>query len=269
MQIPLKEEEWKQVASDFGQKWNFWNCLGALDGKHVNIIKPPNAGSRYFNYKGNHSVVLMAIVNANYEFLMVDVGTNGRVSDGGVIYNTKFWELLQNNKLNIPKPSQLPDTVTNFPYVFVGDDAFALGINLMKPYNREHATRAERIFNYRLSRARRVVENAFGILVTRFGIFQKPINLSPEKTSTITLACCYLHNFLIRKASKNYYTNILITENLATGQCEIGSERSKTELTPLQKGTFRNSPKDAKQVRDSYRNYFNMEGQVLWQNIIA
>lgn len=212
----------------------------------------------------------MAIVNANYEFLMVDVGTNGRVSDGGVVYNTKFWELLQNNKLNIPKPSKLPDTDVSCPYVFVGDDAFALGTNLMKPYNREHATKSERIFNYRLSRARRVVENAFGILRTRFRIFEKPIYLSPEKVSTVTLACCYLHNFLMRKASKNYCTNnILITEDLATGLCEVGSERSQTELTPLQRGTFRKSPKNAKEVRDTYRNYFNNEGQIPWQNNVV
>lgn len=210
----------------------------------------------------------MAIVNAKYEFMMADSGTNGRVSDGGVIHNTKFWELLQRNLLNIPDPTSLPHTNTKYPYVFVGDDAFQMGVNFMKPYNREHSTREDRIFNYRLSRARRVVENAFGILATRFGIFQKPIKLSPKKVSTITLACCYLHNFLMRNGSVEYYKNILTSENTATGQCDIGSDRTEVQLTALKQGVFRNSSNSAKDIRDLYRNYFNQEGQVEWQSTV-
>lgn len=42
----------------------------------------------------------MTIANANYEFIYYDVGTNGRVSDGGVIANTKFFERLTSKFLN-------------------------------------------------------------------------------------------------------------------------------------------------------------------------
>ena len=59
--------------------------------------KPPGYGSWYYNYKGMFSIVLLAIVNANYEFLLADVGTNGRISDGGVIRNTEVYELLNKN----------------------------------------------------------------------------------------------------------------------------------------------------------------------------
>lgn len=55
----------------------------------------------------------------------------------------------------------------------VGDDAFALKTHLLKPYGGTNLTKAQKIFNYRLSRARRIVENAFGILASRFRIFQK------------------------------------------------------------------------------------------------
>jgi len=120
----IEVEQWRNVSNDFGAKWNYNYCIGSIDGKYVNIKKPPNSGSLYYNYKGTFSIVQMAVVNANYQFLMVDVGANGRVSDGGFLYYTRFWEKFQNNTLNIPSLSCLPKTAEEFPYVFVGDETF-------------------------------------------------------------------------------------------------------------------------------------------------
>lgn len=78
-QLPQTAEEWQKVAKDFESQWNAPHVIGAIDGKHVEIKKPPGSGSYYYNYKKTFSIVLMAVVNANYEFIMVDVGTNGRV----------------------------------------------------------------------------------------------------------------------------------------------------------------------------------------------
>lgn len=50
----------------------------------------------------------MTIVNAKYQFIMVDVGANGRISDGGVLKNTIFWQKLSQNQLNIPDTRELP-----------------------------------------------------------------------------------------------------------------------------------------------------------------
>ncbi|XP_025203776.1 uncharacterized protein LOC112600693 [Melanaphis sacchari] len=244
LKIPKTEIEWKQMAKDFKMLWDFDNCLGAIDGKHVLITKPPlNSGSYYFNYKGTFSVVLLAVVNANLEFIYVHCGTNGRVSDAGVLKETDLYRSLENNELKIPPPQSPPKVGYKLPFVFIGDEAFPLMENLMKPYGKHIAGHDEYIFNYRLSRARRVVENAFGILVTRFRVFLLPLNISVENVDAVVMASCVLHNFL-RKKSRQWR--------------QIG------EMVALQR-SLSYTPQDAKLVRDKYKEYFNNEGKVSFQ----
>ncbi|KAL4084671.1 hypothetical protein QTP88_027598 [Uroleucon formosanum] len=193
IQLPKNSEGWSAVAKEFESKWNFPHCIGAVDGKHIAVQKPKGSGSQYYNYKHFFSLVLMAVVDSNHEFIMVDVGANGRMSDGAVITNTKF------------------------------DEAFALKDNFMKPFPKRNLTREERVFNYRLSRARRIVENTFGILVSRFRLLLTTINLSPEKVQRIVLACRYLHNFLRRKI-KDQYSDISKYNNFDDPENDVNIE---------------------------------------------
>ena len=117
----------------------------------------------------------MAAVNANYEFIVADVGTNGRIYDGGLLKNTDFGKALYNKLLPIPQPIMLPNSDKKLPYVFIGDNAFQMQENLMKPYSGSSFKNKERIFNYTLNRARRIVENVFEILAPRFGVLQTTI----------------------------------------------------------------------------------------------
>ncbi|KAJ8910546.1 hypothetical protein NQ315_011059 [Exocentrus adspersus] len=102
MKLPKSKEEWTKVASQFENRWQFINCGGALDGKHIRIVPPPKSGALYYNYKNFYSVILMALVNSNYEFMYVDVGKQGRMSDGGVLEWTSLNQKLVENKLNFP-----------------------------------------------------------------------------------------------------------------------------------------------------------------------
>lgn len=87
-------EEWTTFADQFENIWNFPNCIGAIDGKHIVIQAPKNTSREFFNYKSTSSVVLMAVVDADYCFSFADVGCQGRISDGGVIRNTSFFKKL-------------------------------------------------------------------------------------------------------------------------------------------------------------------------------
>ncbi|XP_076243324.1 uncharacterized protein LOC143184746 [Calliopsis andreniformis] len=143
LKFPDTEEKWQSIANYFQTLWQFNNCLGAIDGKHVQIVKSANSNSYFYNYKGTFSVVMLAIVN----------------------------------KLNIPNPTMPEGTNLQLPYAFVGDQVFPLMENLMKPYPDKNFSRQEKILNYRLSRVQRVIENAFGIMPSVFRIFHSVIGI--------------------------------------------------------------------------------------------
>lgn len=256
-QFPTTEDEWICTGQEFERKWNFPNCLGAVDGKHVKITPPQGSGSYFWNYKSFNSLVLMAIANANYEFIYCDIGTNGRVSDGGVIENTTFYNKLLNGNLSLPSPRKPEGATNELPYVFVGDEAFALRKDFLKPFSQRELTNERRIYNYRLSRARRVIENVFGIMASRFRIFHTAMNFRLDRIEIVVLACCVLHNFLRR--SCNSYAADIVDE----------MEENLNHLTPLQCGHNRHYGEDGKVVRNKFLSYFNEEGQVPWQNTIC
>lgn len=208
----------------------------------------------------------MAIVNANYEFIMVHTGTNGKVSDGGILNETKFFELLMSGSLKLPSPVVPEGTSYSLPYTFVADEAFALLENLIKPYPQRGLTNEERIFNYRLSRARRVVENAFGLLASRFRIFHTDIAINVENIDYIVLAACVLHNYLRRHSAA--YLSDIDKEDTDTGEIIAGLWRENGPfLTPVQR-TPQGNTSAGKSTRNSYKEYFNAEGRVAFQDKI-
>uniref|UniRef100_A0AAZ1XSW5 DDE Tnp4 domain-containing protein n=1 Tax=Oreochromis aureus TaxID=47969 RepID=A0AAZ1XSW5_OREAU len=232
LSTPSTESEWKAIARDFANKWQFPHCLGAIDGKHIFIQPPPKSGSMYFNYKSRFSIILMAVVDANYKFVYASAGTQGRVSDAGVLAHSDLKEAMDTGTLNFPPADTLPGTDAMMPHMLIGDD---------------------RIYNYRLSRARRVVENAFGILANRFRVFRTTICLDPDKVVTIIFACLCLHNYLRDHRSDAY---------VPPGY--VDSEDG--ELQSVSMGLARNPSVEAKKQRDVLCEYFvSPAGSVSWQ----
>ena len=95
-----------------------------------------------------------------------------------------------------PPSRQLPNDTeeTHVPYVLLGDEAFPLRCDLMRPFARNGLTNERCFFNYRLSRARRVVENAFGILANPWRLYHCHIYLNPDNVTTVVKAPVVLHN---------------------------------------------------------------------------
>ena len=194
--MPTTAEGWKAVAAGFSDKWQFHHALGAIDGKHVRIKCPKNGGSLYYNYKGFHSIILMAVVGPNYEFLWVDVGANGSASDCQVFNDCALHKAIVNNTIGFPPADPLPGDDRPMDYFIIGDDAFPLRTWMMKPFGRRNLPDNQRIFNYRLSRARRVVENAFGILGNRWQCLLTSMQQKTQTVESIVLACVCLHNIM-------------------------------------------------------------------------
>jgi len=247
-------DDWKANANDFCTKWNFPNCLGSIDGKHIRINQPQHSGSMYYNYKHFFSINLFAISDANYKFIAVDIGAYGRESDGGVLRNSVFFKKLQQNQLNIPEDVELPNTNIKAPYTFIGDEAFPLLTNLLRPYPGKQLLndQKKKIFNYRLSRARRTVENAFGILSSKWRILNKAIETNVEHAITITKAVCVLHNLILKHDQlSNPIDNL--EEQTTIFKNTVGRQNNR----------FGRLAKDS---RELFTEYFSSEaGSVPWQ----
>ncbi|GFX46432.1 DDE Tnp4 domain-containing protein [Trichonephila clavipes] len=131
--------------------------------------------------------------------------------------------------MNIPEAAALPGSASKLSFVIVADDAFPLMPNIMKPYPGSNLSKECLVFNYRLSRARRVSENAFGILAARFRVFGTIILTSVPNTKLIVLAACSLHNFLTNRSKNTYIPeDCADREDILNGVLIEGNSGGKT-----------------------------------------
>lgn len=197
----------------------------------------------------------MVLASFDYKIIYFDVSMKGRISDGGVFINTSLYAKLENGTLNIPPPRPLPNENIPVPFVIVADNAFAIRTYLMKPFPFGTINASQRIFNYRLSRARRLVESVFGILFARFRILEKPINLNERKAKKCVASICALHNFLINSKFELYVVEDF--EPLIEAEVESRQPNNiavRNDMAPLE-------------VRQRFREYFiSAHGRLPWQD---
>lgn len=214
--------------------------------------------------------------DANYRFLFVDIGAFGRRSDGGIFADSILGQLFRCNRMNVPCRSTIGDTTSfEFPYVMIADEAFPLEEWMMRPYPKSSIGSYERVYNYRLSRARRTIENAFGILVARWRIFRCPIATYVETAENIVKSCICLHNWLLQEDEKisneteQYITPGLIDVPGEFGSFVEGSWRSTNAgaLNDTNRLGTNNYSDNADKIRENFCSYFNEEGNLWWQHL--
>jgi len=142
---------------------------------------------------------LLAARDSKYRFTLVDIGAYGSQSDGGIFRQSVFGQRLEETNLNLPQDNILPRSCTKMPFFLVADEAFPLKPYIMRPYPGRGLSNTQRVFNYRLSRARQTIENNFGILVARLRILKTTIVAKVENIDNIVKAVTVLHNFCLRE----------------------------------------------------------------------
>ncbi|XP_067212571.1 uncharacterized protein [Linepithema humile] len=250
---------WEHIAEEFQSICQFNHCIGAPDGKHVVIQAPPNSGSTFYNYKGQHSLVLLGISDANGCFSLVDIGGEGRQCDSTIFKNSELGKRFSDGSLELPAPKYIENTNVKLPYVLVADEAFGLTTYMMRPFSRNDLDTRKKVFNYRLSRARRTVECAFGLLTARWRIYGKPIIASTSTAQKIIQATTVLHNYIMLTEKdldikQRCYSNFTIQDRKVTslGLRDIPISSSSNTA-------------EAKKIREDFADFFYGSGALPWQ----
>lgn len=226
---------------------------------------PSRSGTLYYNYKGFFSIILLALVDANYKFFWADVGNQCSSSDAQIFKNAPMRNGLENGTLCLPDSEPLPHDDRPTPYFLIGDDAFRLRSWMMKPYSNRKMNNKERIFNYRLFRARRVVENNFSILTHRWRCMLGTMQQNPDRVKLIVLAAICLHN-LMRLRYPGLQNDNLDQEDEA-GNYIPGAWRNDRVLQDVEAVGRGNLPnREGKKIRTYLKHYYNSEvGSLPWQ----
>lgn len=122
----------------------------------------------------------------------------GSLNDAGIFQSSNLGRALAANEIDIPERTMLPNTNIQCPFYFIGDGGFPLKKYSLKPYVRTRMMSVEqRIFNIRLSHARKIIECAFGVLCKRWRIFECALDFNLRTSEIIIMSAICLHNFII------------------------------------------------------------------------
>ena len=240
-------------------------------------MHPKNSGSHYYNYKGLFSIALLGIVDYGYRFLYVDVGCQGRISDGGVYRNFTFYKALENGSLNLPDPVALPgadDPQWMFdqynepiPYVLVADNAFPLGRHCMKPFPQSNLSDRKKNFQLEIIQNETSKRKCIWVWGNTFHVFTTTMALEQEKTVVITLATVVLHNMSRMDSNESYTFDGLLDAEGDDGNVIRGEWRSDASnfTKSLSMNKSNRASVSAERIRNIFADYFYGVGQIPWQ----
>ena len=207
-------KELDSIINQFTSKWGFPQCAGAIDGSHIPVKAPIDFHADYYNRKGSYSIILQALVDSNYQFIDINIGWPGRVHDARVFANSSLFMKGSVGNLFPSSKCKVLNGV-NVPVTIISDAAYPLLPWVMKPFADNGNLSPQKLhFNYRHSRARMVVENAFGRLKGRWRCLLTQNEVQLDKMNSVVATCCVLHN-ICEKFKENFHNELIVREALA------------------------------------------------------
>ena len=182
-----------------------------------------------------------------YQFLWVDCGSSGSCSDPHIFNKSLLREKIEDGSLGLLAPEPQGEGAPDLHYFFLDDDPFSMMSWIVKPYSRRQLTREERVANYRISRGRRVVENTFGILVSRFRVLLGNLEQRPRVVRDIAFMCVVLHNML--------RTHQGGADRTPTPGNDVAAQQNEQAVYVLNKN-YRNPSREAKHQQVFFLNFF-------------
>ena len=200
---------------------------------------------------------------SHLRFIYFSIGHYGSFSDGGIYRDSQLRQYMATSR-ELPESVSLDTTHSVMPHL-VGDDAFPLSGRLMTPYPGRSLTRRQQLFNYRLSRARRCIESAFGVMASRFRLLHTRLLMDPDPAAALITSAIILHNISLSPYNDN--RECYLPPLYADSDDRLGDWRLMNQALPSINSTRQGRPtRRANEMRDYLTDYFSGSGAVPWQD---
>jgi DDE superfamily endonuclease len=193
IKFPYADESYLDTASmgfSRGNRSPLTGCVGAVDGIAIQIEEPKRASvpnpSTYYNRKGFFALCVQAMCDSQFIFRFASATTPGSTHDSVAFEMSSLSDLLRKDVGGLPHG-----------YWIAADDADVCGKRVVTPWPGRNLSRSKDAFNYWQSSARIFIEQAFGMLVARWGVLWRPLRVPINKSTRVVIVCMKLHNYII------------------------------------------------------------------------